>query len=162
MATPQITSTAAWRSVRRCARGVTLVELMVAMAILALIAAIAVPSYSGHVQRGRVAKAISDIKRIELSMERFMTDRGRYPASLAEAGIALNDPWGNPYQYLSMAGAKVGQVRKDHSLHPLNTDYDLYSMGADGKSVSPLTAKASRDDVVRARNGAFVGLGADY
>jgi general secretion pathway protein G len=162
MATPQIASTAAWRSARRRARGVTLVELMVALAILALIAAIALPSYSRHVQRGRVAKAIADIKRIEMSMERFMTDRGRFPTSLAEAGITLDDPWGNPYRYLSMDGAKVGQVRKDHSLHPLNTDYDLYSMGADGKTATPLTAQASRDDVVRARNGAFVGLGADY
>jgi general secretion pathway protein G len=142
--------------------GMTLVEVMVALAILGLLAAIAAPAYSRHVNRGRVAKSIADIKQIEMSMERFLTSRGRYPSSLAEAGITLNDPWGNPYRYLSMEGAKVGQVRKDHSLHPLNTDYDLYSMGADGKSATPLTSKLSRDDVIRARNGSFVGLGADY
>jgi len=55
-----------------------------------------------------------------------------------------------------------GKVRKDHNLVPLNSDYDLYSMGKDGKSVSPLTAKASRDDIVRANNGAFVGLASEY
>jgi general secretion pathway protein G len=35
-------------------------------------------------------------------------------------------------------------------------------MGKDGASVSPLTARASRDDIVRANNGAFVGLASDY
>jgi general secretion pathway protein G len=35
-------------------------------------------------------------------------------------------------------------------------------MGKDGKSQSPLTAKASRDDIIRANNGQYVGLAADY
>ncbi|MCG6963484.1 MAG: prepilin-type cleavage/methylation domain-containing protein, partial [Acidobacteria bacterium] len=37
-----------------------------------------------------------------------------------------------------------------------------YSMGPDGKSQPPLTAKASRDDIVRAGNGSFVGVAIDY
>ncbi|MCP5251868.1 MAG: hypothetical protein H6939_09135 [Burkholderiales bacterium] len=45
---------------------------------------------------------------------------------------------------------------------PINSDYDLYSMGKDGASVSPLTAKASRDDIIRANNGRFIGRAADY
>jgi general secretion pathway protein G len=44
----------------------------------------------------------------------------------------------------------------------LNSDYDLYSMGEDGESVPPLTAKQSRDDIIRANNGGFIGLAADY
>lgn len=61
-----------------------------------------------------------------------------------------------------MENASVGKKRKDKSLHPLNTDYDLYSMGPDGRSVSPLTAKASRDDIIRANNGGFIGVAEDY
>jgi len=61
-----------------------------------------------------------------------------------------------------MAGATTGQVRKDKSLHPLNTDYDLYSMGPDGQTAKPLTSSKSQDDIVRANNGGFVGLGKDY
>jgi len=53
-------------------------------------------------------------------------------------------------------------VRKDHNLVPLNTDYDLYSMGPDGNSVGPLTAKASRDDIIRANNGSYIGPAANY
>jgi len=45
---------------------------------------------------------------------------------------------------------------------PLNTDYDLYSQGPDGQSVSPLTAAKSRDDIIRANNGDFIGTAEDY
>jgi len=38
----------------------------------------------------------------------------------------------------------------------------LYSRGKDGDSSGPLSAKASRDDIVRANNGGFIGLGEDY
>lgn len=146
---------------RRCA-GFTLVEVLVAGAVLALLAALALPAYQSQLNRGRTARAVADIKSIEMAMERFMTDRGRFPDTLAEAGVTLNDPWGRPYRYLNMTGAKVGQVRKDRALHPLNTDYDLYSVGPDGKSATPLTAAISQDDIVRARNGSFVGLAKDF
>ena len=53
-------------------------------------------------------------------------------------------------------------VRKDHNLVPLNTDFDLYSMGPDGESASPLTAKASRDDIIRANNGSYIGTATNY
>ena len=60
------------------------------------------------------------------------------------------------------AAGGIGDVRKDKNLNPLNTDFDLYSLGEDGASASPLTAKNSRDDIVRANNGAYIGLGEDY
>lgn len=142
--------------------GFTLIEMLVALMVTALVAALAAPAYSAYVNRGRTAKAIADVKAIEMSLERFMTANNRYPATLAEAGITLVDPWGQTYYYLNMDGAKVGQVRKDKSLHPLNTDYDLYSAGADGKTAKPLTASISQDDVIRARNGSFVGLAKDF
>jgi general secretion pathway protein G len=141
----------------------TLLELMLALIVVALIGSIALPSYRAHVERTRVSQAVADIKRIEMAIERFVTDRGTHPASLADLGGATPvDPWGRPYRYLRMAGANVGQVRKDHAQHPLNTDYDLYSTGADGRTASPLTAAHSRDDIVRARNGSFVGRASTY
>ena len=74
------------------------------------------------------------------------------------------DPWGNQYQYLNIraAGPGKGPFRKDGKLNPLNSDFDLFSVGKDGDSVGSLAAKKSRDDVVRAKNGAFVGLAEDY
>ena len=53
-------------------------------------------------------------------------------------------------------------MRKNRFMVPINSDYDLYSMGKDGQSVSPLTAKASRDDIIRANDGQFIGLASNY
>ena len=55
-----------------------------------------------------------------------------------------------------------GAVRKDGKINALNTDYDLYSVGADGESVAPLSASASKDDVIRALNGGFIGLASNF
>ena len=58
--------------------------------------------------------------------------------------------------------ASKGKPRKERFLHPINSDYDLYSMGKDGESVEPLTAKKSHDDVIRANDGSFVGLAVEF
>lgn len=141
--------------------GFTLVELIIAVAIVAIMASIAVPTYQSAMNKSRFNVAKRDILEIQVQMERYFTQRNRFPATLDEI-TNKPDPWGNSYQYLDMDGASVGQKRKDKSLHPLNTDYDLYSMGPDGKSSTPLTAKASRDDIIRANNGAFIGWGEDF
>jgi general secretion pathway protein G len=142
--------------------GFTLVELMITLAVVALLSSLAYPVYAAQVKRSRVAHAIADIKELEIRLERYLTARGSYPTNLTAAGMSSLDPWGNAYRYVNMDGARNDQVRQDHSLHPVNTDYDLYSMGTDGRSVSPLTARHSRDDVIRARDGRFVGLASDY
>jgi general secretion pathway protein G len=59
-------------------------------------------------------------------------------------------------------GGSSAKPRKDRFLVPINSDYDLYSMGPDGQSVAPLTAAPSQDDIVRASNGAYFGLAADF
>lgn len=146
-----------WRAL-----GVTLVELMITVLLVGLLAAIAVPSYEAYLKRTRVVVAKKDILEYGLMIERFFMVRHAYPTSLAQLGDTRLDPWGAPYRYLSMDGASVGQKRKDKSLHPLNSDYDLYSMGPDGQSQTPLTAKASRDDIIRANNGGFIGVAEDY
>ena len=87
------------------------------------------------------------------------------PLDLAELPIEIPlDPWSRPYTYLNIATAEpgTGAFRKNGNLSPLNTDFDLYSAGKDGDSKGPLNAKASRDDVVRANNGAFIGRVEDY
>lgn len=56
----------------------------------------------------------------------------------------------------------IGGARKDRFLVPINSDFDLYSMGKDGQSVGPLTAQKSHDDVIRANDGEFYGLAANF
>lgn len=143
----------------------TLVELLLAIAILATLSAIAVPTYTNYMDKARNATAMADIGEMELVIARFQAERGSLPNTLAQAGVStLLDPWGRPYQYLVIWGVvpEPPGVRKDHHVHPLNTDFDLYSMGKDGVSQAPLTAQASHDDIIRANDGRFVGLASDY
>jgi len=139
---------------------------MIIVAILGTLTAMAVPNYLKYREKGTVALAITDIRIIEKQIAVYAIDTGGLPDSLNDLSISNTiDPWNNPYQYLRIDGGDVkgkGKMRKDHFMVPINTDYDLYSMGKDGKSQSPFTARASQDDIVRANNGGFVGLVSDY
>jgi general secretion pathway protein G len=44
----------------------------------------------------------------------------------------------------------------------LNSDFDLYSVGRDGLTAASLLNSKSRDDVVRARDGSFVGTAQEF
>jgi general secretion pathway protein G len=145
-------------------RGFTLVELTVAIGILAVIAAIGVPSYISYKQRAYVAAATMDIMTIATAINRYNTVNNSPPPDLATIGFdTLLDPWGRPYVYLSFTGINGnGQMRKDKNLVPLNTQYDLYSVGADGQSRPPLTVPVSKDDVILANDGNYIGLASNY
>jgi general secretion pathway protein G len=144
--------------------GFTLVELLIVVGLIGTLAAIAVPYYIKAINKARATRAIGDIKNISLTINMYEAQNGKLPDSLDAIGMASQrDPWGHAYQYLKLEGMKgKGAARKDKNLVPLNSDYDLYSMGADGKTASALTAVASRDDIVRANSGGFIGLASDY
>ena len=144
--------------------GLTLIELTIALCIAAVLLTIAVPTYQQYRERVRIDQAKRDIAAMSAIIGNFYYDAHAYPDTLADAGLGgMRDPWGNAYGYLNLGDTKAkGHARKDHALVPINTDFDLYSMGPDGRSSPPLTAKSSRDDIVRANNGAFIGVAADY
>jgi len=145
-------------------RGFTLVELLITIAIILTICAIAVPNLLAALEQARMAKAVSDIRAIGDEVEEYELVNNRYPTTLADINRdKFPDPWGNPYRYLNFAGTKgKGAMRKDRFLVPINTFFDLYSMGKDGQSVPPLTAKVSRDDVIWANDGDYVGKASQF
>jgi general secretion pathway protein G len=161
------------RRARRRA-GFTIVELAISLSIAAILGSLAATRYASYVERARVARATAEIQHLSRAIDALGLggDEASYPDSLdpvSQNGAPL-DPWGRPYQYLLLADSGGGgggsgkqeKARKDRFLVPLNTDYDLYSTGADGESKAPLTTKVSQDDVVRANNGAFVGLASRF
>jgi general secretion pathway protein G len=145
-------------------RGFTLIELLIAMAIILTLAALAVPNFIAAMDLARVAKAVGDIKTIEEEITLYDVINNQLPDDLSQIGYGnYLDPWHNPYEYLNHSTMKGnGKARKDRFLVPLNSDYDLYSDGKDGKSVSPITAKPSQDDVIRASGGSYIGLASEF
>lgn len=106
-----------------------------------------------------------DISSMQPLIAQYHLENRMYPKTLADFGRAdMLDPWNNHYRYLDVSNIALtkGQARKDKNLVPINSDYDLYSMGPDGQSSAPLTARPSRDDVIRANDGRFIGIAADY
>lgn len=143
----------------------TLIELVVAVLIVAVATVMAYGAYGTYRTRTQEAQAANDIVAVQTAVQQYFIDNGKYPNALSDvsAGLsALKDPWGNTYQYLNHAGASNGAFRKDKNIVPINSDYDLYSSGKDGATAPPLTAAPSRDDIVRANNGRFVGRASVY
>ena len=119
--------------------GVTLIEMMVVLVIIAIIAALIVPNVIGRPDEARVTVAKSDIRTLAAALELFRLDARVYPTTeqgldalvnrpvlapvpdrWAEGGYLGNlpeDPWGNPYIYVA-----PGQ----------SAPFDLTSYGADG------------------------------
>lgn len=146
-------------------RAMTIMEVVIALIVVAILAAVALPMYNDYIERTKIVQAKGDITDMDVLIAQFQSDnKGQYPNTLGDIGKAgLLDPWGNPYRYLNLSTMSGnGQVRKDKNLVPINSDYDLYSRGKDGATQGPLTAPVSRDDVIRASNGRFVGLASDY
>ncbi len=149
---------------RNRADGLTLLELLLALAVAGVLAVIAVGGFNQVLDRARVESAKVEIAELQMQIERYRSQHFRLPDNLADIGQgAFLDPWDRPYHYTLLEGTKgKGLARKDRKLNPLNTDYDLFSTGKDGAFKNQVSNKDSLDDIIRAHDGAYVGLAADF
>ncbi|MDA1073671.1 MAG: prepilin-type N-terminal cleavage/methylation domain-containing protein [Proteobacteria bacterium] len=148
-------------------KGFTLLEMLAALVVMSLLGAIAIPVYTSFAEKANMSRGIADLSNIQMTVQNFWSENMQYPASLGDMGLAdMEDPWGKKYVYLRIEGVDFmlikNDVRKDKNLKPINTDFDLYSVGVDGDTQKTLSAKVSKDDVIRAANGSFVGLAEDF
>ena len=148
--------------------GLTIIELMIGIAVLGALAAIALPSYQAYREKVRNHQAATDIAGIAANLKAYQLDNRYFPPTLDTLPMynpVPKDPWGRPYEYLAIdiePPPNKGAMRKDKHMNPLNSDFDLYSRGKDGDTKLPLMNPASFDDIVRANNGRFIGLGKDH
>jgi len=134
------------------------------MAIIATLSTIAIPVGSKYIDRARITRTKAEIRMLEREITVYSMNNDAYPNGLDDIGQSgLLDPWGNPYEYLNIADLNPpkGKMRKDRFLVPVNSDYDLFSRGKDGETKRPFQNPKSRDDIVRANDGQYVGL-AEY
>ena len=121
--------------------GLTLIEMIVVLAIIALIAALIVPNVIGRPDQARVTVARTDLRTISAALKMYRLDNGSYPTT--EQGLAAlaarpaggpapanwspggyleqvpEDPWGRPYGYTSDGEGGAG--------------FEILSLGKDGK-----------------------------
>ena len=134
------------------AAGFTFIEIMVVVAILAILAALVVPRIMGRTDDAKRTAAKVQIRNIEGALQLYKLDNGVYPTT--EQGLKAlvekpsvgvipkkwklggylpklpEDPWGNPYKYLSptqSTGLSPGQSTS------LKGEYEVTSLGTDGE-----------------------------
>jgi len=161
--------------------GFTLLELIIATTIIAVISMISASAYTGYIETTKVSQAISQIRALSFLIDNYALDNDEYPENLRDIGNEnLKDPWGNPYVYLNLKSntrdndnnhdndhhtdhdTNISAARKDGNLVPINTNYDLCSFGKDGKNKAPLRAKDSHDDIIYANDGGYIGLASEF
>jgi general secretion pathway protein G len=137
---------------------------LIVVAVILTISAIAIPHLLASIDQARLAKAVGDIRNLEEEIALYQSINDRLPDDLSQVGYGgYLDPWKKPYQYLNHSTMHGnGQARKDRFLVPLNSDYDLYSMGKDGQSAPPITSSKSQDDIIRVGSSGYIGLASQF
>lgn len=132
------------RRTSRNSAGFTFIEIMVVVAILAILAALVVPRIMGRTDDAKRTAAKVQIRNIEGALQLYKLDNGVYPtteqglkALIEKPSVGVvpkkwkiggympklpEDPWGNPYKYLSPV------QRGDQKI-----DYEVTSLGTDGE-----------------------------
>lgn len=148
-------------------RGFTLVELLVVVVIIGILASLAFASFARFKEMARIARCCDEIRTLEKEITAYASEKGVYPPSLTELNRQnLKDPWGNLYKYAEaaqpVARDNVGPDNRTYVALTINSDFDLYSTGPDGAFAPSITDDLSMDDIIRAKDGSFVGGANQY
>lgn len=146
-------------------RGFTLIEMLAVVVIMGIVAGIAMPRLFTVLEMAKIARAIGDVRAIQTDLMSIEAGGQPLPADLAAIGRgAMLDPWGRPYVYYPFPDddPKPPGARTDKFLKPVNSSFDLYSLGPDGVTKPSFNHKDSLDDIVRAVDGGFAGLARNF
>lgn len=146
--------------ISRCSPGFTLIELLTVVFIIGVLATIAIIAYSEYVKTAENVVAITEINMLEKELFGYGVEN---PTLLPPDLGAIHyggflDPWKHPYVYQP----DLTVAPRTNAGNPINTDYDLYSIGRDGRTALDIDNPVSDDDIIRADNGGYKGLAERY
>lgn len=121
-------------------RGFTLIEIVVAVAILAILSSIVALKVIGNVESASIAKAKSDVQSLSSALNIYKLHNFQYPSTDQGLRALVEKPGGEPEAANWQAGGYIERLGKD----PWNRDYqylspgqhgefDVYSLGKDGQ-----------------------------
>lgn len=121
----------------RTNQGFTLLEIIVVVAIIAILAAYIAPKVAGRVDDARISKAKSDIRVLESSLELYKLDNFVYPSSSQGLNALVTKPSGDGAKNWR-DGGYIKKLNKDpwgneygYQYPGSNAEFDVFSLGAD-------------------------------
>lgn len=126
-------------------KGFTLIELIIATAIVSVIGAISTSAYTGYIDTTKNSQAAEQIRTLSLLIDDYALEYDRYPESLEDIGNQnIKDPWGNPYVYLNLISSSNGQSSGGES-STSSSSSDEHDMHDDDHSTDVNISEARKD-----------------
>jgi type II secretion system protein G len=108
------------------AKAFTLIELLIVVAIIAVLAAIAIPNLLEAQVRSKVSRARSDMRSLSLALEAYAVDQNRYPANWMYAGMRLSpESFTTPLAYITSLPLDPFRAQMDD---PVKRRYDYHNV----------------------------------
>ena len=118
--------------------GFTLIELMITIAIIGIIAAIAIPAYTGYIATARMTEAKNNIAALKLAEEEYFLENNKYFFDTSNNNATLKS-WSD-----NLWTASKGDGNAVNFIYTVSGSGNSYTITATGKTGTPVAGKTEK------------------